>query len=515
VNFFEILADKVFEARHYKDPKNKMQKIENLNFCLTFYDRELKLRNPGCSAENIHDCDENSFKNVLGLLFTLYREFRMKVEVDTDEPPTGKKIREEDALLNWARKVCKPYNVDIANYRTGFTNGQAFLCLCHAYDKEKFPFNHEDHINKQPKELLEFTFDFASKNMSIQSLLEIDEVVKGEIDDRALAIYLSLFHHAYKAKRALDKMEKRHLKETDALQSELKSKEELIKQNMEMSEELERLNERNKQKQAEIDKIKKDIAELEKRIAEKKARVVELNGNKIECQKNLKKNDDKIRELENERNRLLKEFEELEKKHNSLQEKEGLVNDEYDKLKIEYERIKSELQVQKDVQAGEDVKEKFIEEEKKLKLLEQEIETMHVKGNELEEVQRNLKKQIDELVERKDLNDKKIKENNLQAAEFCMFLKIFCKNLRIHVDDLTRWEEKLDGKASIVDVGSEIKGLRMALEQKVPKEQFYILLKLLEQEKITMKDLFKEKTKVQFSPEAGAAAKKKPVAKKK
>lgn len=102
VNFFEILTNKVIE-RYYKAPKNKMQMIENLNLSLNFLEREIKIRNPGCSAPNIYDCDVEGFKNVLGMLFLLYREFRMKI--DTTEKVPGKKVKEEDALLDWAREV--------------------------------------------------------------------------------------------------------------------------------------------------------------------------------------------------------------------------------------------------------------------------------------------------------------------------------------------------------------------------------------------------------------------------
>ena len=63
--------------KYTHSPKSRIYCIENLHLALQFMEKEMKVRNPGCSAEDIIDADKNGIKLVLGLLWTLFRKFRM------------------------------------------------------------------------------------------------------------------------------------------------------------------------------------------------------------------------------------------------------------------------------------------------------------------------------------------------------------------------------------------------------------------------------------------------------
>ena len=66
---------------------------------------------------------------------------------------------------------------------------------------------------KDPAAILQKSFDFAEKTMGIPRLLEGSEVAEGNVDERSLVLYISLYFHAFVAQeqqKGLD-MKKREL----------------------------------------------------------------------------------------------------------------------------------------------------------------------------------------------------------------------------------------------------------------------------------------------------------------
>ena len=74
--------------------------INNLNVALKFMDREMGVKNPGCFAEDIVNAETQGIKLILGLLYVLYRKYRMGELLKGKKGKEKKGQKEEDALLN-------------------------------------------------------------------------------------------------------------------------------------------------------------------------------------------------------------------------------------------------------------------------------------------------------------------------------------------------------------------------------------------------------------------------------
>ncbi|EMD43718.1 alpha-actinin, putative, partial [Entamoeba histolytica KU27] len=79
INFFELLSGKTLKEKYDLRPKNRIQMVHNLHLAMQFLEKEMLVRNPGCFAEDVVDADIHGVKLILGLLYTLYRKYRLSV----------------------------------------------------------------------------------------------------------------------------------------------------------------------------------------------------------------------------------------------------------------------------------------------------------------------------------------------------------------------------------------------------------------------------------------------------
>ncbi|KAL7719336.1 Alpha-actinin [Entamoeba marina] len=137
INFFELLSGVTLKEKYDLRPKNRIQMVHNLHLAIQFLEREMHVRNPGCFAEDIVDADTHGVKLILGLLYTLYRKYRMSALVDKKKG----KVKEEDALLEWIREVTEDYGVEVQNFKTSFRDGKVYLALAHVISGGEFDYN--------------------------------------------------------------------------------------------------------------------------------------------------------------------------------------------------------------------------------------------------------------------------------------------------------------------------------------------------------------------------------------
>ncbi|EDS89285.1 hypothetical protein EHI_083140 [Entamoeba histolytica HM-1:IMSS] len=128
INFFELLSGKTLKEKYDLRPKNRIQMVHNLHLAMQFLEKEMLVRNPGCFAEDVVDADIHGVKLILGLLYTLYRKYRLSVLVDKKK---GKSMKEEDALLEWVKEVTDGYGVTVENFKHSFNDGKVYLALAH------------------------------------------------------------------------------------------------------------------------------------------------------------------------------------------------------------------------------------------------------------------------------------------------------------------------------------------------------------------------------------------------
>lgn len=93
------------------------------------------------------------------------------------------------------------------------------------------------HMQETPEARLEKAFEVAEKTINIPKLLNVNEVMKGTTDERALVLYASLFFHAFSAKaqrEAMEEQQREAASKLGSLESSLHSaqhsREELLRQ---------------------------------------------------------------------------------------------------------------------------------------------------------------------------------------------------------------------------------------------------------------------------------------------
>ncbi|GAM18684.1 hypothetical protein SAMD00019534_018590 [Acytostelium subglobosum LB1] len=209
IQFLELLSQKKCKHKYNPEPKDKINKIQNLHIGMRFLEVDLGLKPRGVGPEDFYDGNK---KMIFGFLWTLYRRFRISMIRDDgssalpDRDPTEREA--EENLLKWCSNMT---GFNITQFKTGFRDGAAFLSMA-----EKLADSNDalaglaglDSIAK-----LAAVFDFAEKNLNIPKLLDAEDVAAGTADERTLMLYTSLFYNAYEGRKKANKSEMDELKD--------------------------------------------------------------------------------------------------------------------------------------------------------------------------------------------------------------------------------------------------------------------------------------------------------------
>ncbi|KAL7719335.1 Alpha-actinin [Entamoeba marina] len=496
INFFELLSGVTLKEKYDLRPKNRIQMVHNLHLAIQFLEREMHVRNPGCFAEDIVDADTHGVKLILGLLYTLYRKYRMSALVDKKKG----KVKEEDALLEWIREVTEDYGVEVQNFKTSFRDGKVYLALAHVISGGEFDYN--EFKNGTSLEVLEKAFSVAETH-NIHRLLLVDEVSSGDIDERALVLYTSLYHHEYLKKKEMESLKGEVGKNQEQLELEAKSKEDLVKLNVELqNSNLNLLRKRNTLKS-----LQERGTELDGILAQKK----ELLG-KIE----LEKNDAEVglKGAEVLFQQLTEKFESFTAVgEDDKDEIEELIK-EIEETKKKIEEIKAKLKEMKE-KDGESFATKYVEAQKKASSLQSRKEELVEEIEELEEEVSVLKKTVQTATD--DCNEDK---NELQRANDLQKLYLdfhpLEANLRAQIVDLHKWAPYLKSQEGFGVEDDRTKELKQPKEGDY-KEVFKSMAGDLEKENDDIGKVLVQLKKDQLKKDQKKAAKasvKKPTIKK-
>jgi len=481
--FFQILSGgKKFHTKIEGRAVNKIQKIQNLHIALIFMEQELGVRNPGCSAEDIHD---GKVKLILGLLWVLYRRYRISVISVQDKSS-------EEGLLLWVKHVTESYpGVQIDNFRNSFRDGMAFLALVHRFNPEKTKVDYNSHTKDNPEHNLSVAFELAEQELGIPKLLDTKEVFEGKVDERSLVLYTSLFFHAFKAAQVAQDLERQKLGTEETLATEKKKNEELRKQNEHLIAELENL------------KIQRDelIAKLQQQLEEKTEETLSLQRNveeqteetlklqrivqeKSEATLHLQQKTLELQHvLEEERNETSLRIDDSQKKIFELSEQ--LHEEQTRRLELESKCADLSSSLNENQETNLQV---ITELRKKQGLYEEEIETLK---NDVE----NFKVQLDN--ERKENNNHQLtlQERTEQDSFHRKGLQVLHKNLDEHINDLHTWQKYLDKDRDWLDFDRDVRpSLNNDLSSRTDFiEELNLLSDKLEQENEAMLIVLKQK----------------------
>jgi len=193
VRLLETIGDASL-GRYNKNPRMRIQKIENINKALEFV-RERGIHLTNIAGEDI--VDENS-KLILGMLWTVILRFSI-ANINTEG------LSAKEGLLLWCQRKTAPYNpeVDVRDFTFSWMDGLAFCALIHRHRPDLLDYHGLDKTNRHKN--TELAFDVAERFLNIPKLLDVEDVCDiGKPDERSVMTYVAQYFHAFSS---LDKVE--------------------------------------------------------------------------------------------------------------------------------------------------------------------------------------------------------------------------------------------------------------------------------------------------------------------
>eukprot|EP00211_Chloroparvula_japonica_P000199 CAMPEP_0119138796 /NCGR_PEP_ID=MMETSP1310-20130426/26326_1 /TAXON_ID=464262 /ORGANISM="Genus nov. species nov., Strain RCC2339" /LENGTH=1343 /DNA_ID=CAMNT_0007130025 /DNA_START=75 /DNA_END=4106 /DNA_ORIENTATION=- len=199
VHFLELASgdDTVLSGIDYA-PKGKIQSIQNLSIALKYIQEDLEVRLLGINPGTIY---EGNVKMILGMIWSIFRSPKVTRlnEATKDGEDGAKKGKNsfENQLLAWVRERIAPYGLEAKDFKRSFNDGMIFGALIHSIDKDALAFDDLD--PKTADTNLEKSFTVAQDSFQVPRLLEVNDMVQGNADERSVVLYTSLLFHAWEA----------------------------------------------------------------------------------------------------------------------------------------------------------------------------------------------------------------------------------------------------------------------------------------------------------------------------
>jgi cortexillin 1/2 len=440
-----------------KRPTMKIQKINNLNLALQQMTKEFDVRLDLISAEDIFG---GNLKMILGMIWSLFRkvgEKLMGVGADGEGSEAG--------LLKWVREMTDGYEgVHIHDFKTSFNDGKAFSALVHRFDSSLVDYD-EVASSSDKAAVLERAFDLAEKHLGVPKLLDVNDLLSGDVDERSVILYGSLYFHAFVSNE--ERIKARQAKEQisgkmTAVQAEL----------AQVTETLAAAN-------ADRDRLRSDNDELLARLKALEERLDFLQAKRNADADTLELLEDKCAVLgglleqekgartgvESERHRLQSEMEELRDRLSRAQQMSESEVDELKKrlatLEEEEERIRQEREEarKKLEETAEDYQRALDEAEKRKQSLAEQIQSL--RDTVQQEISRRRRKAAEAEALRKE--NAALRRRNVQQTRARSALAALKRNLEEHLEDMHKWRELHHGavegsRFDLATVASDLEG---------------------------------------------------------
>eukprot|EP01087_Luapelamoeba_hula_P017518 TRINITY_DN5536_c0_g1_i1.p1 TRINITY_DN5536_c0_g1~~TRINITY_DN5536_c0_g1_i1.p1 ORF type:complete len:838 (-),score=182.97 TRINITY_DN5536_c0_g1_i1:158-2671(-) len=401
----------------------------------------------GIGAEDIF---EGQRKLILGLIWSLFRTLRMTDLTGSTEGQSTNKKAMEEGLLTWVREQTKGYpGVNVTDFKHGFGDGLALAALVHKYKSDLVDYDAlpKDDSAESKQENVEMAFSLAEKHMNIPKLLDANDLIAGDPDERSVQLYVSMFFHAFalKAEKERIKREKEGITaEMDNLASNLAREEE---ERRRLIQEKEALEAGQAAMASDLAAKSQQAAELEAAKARLEREVEELRG-KVEGMEQLQERERELREKTEALEELVEH--ETEAKEESLNELAAL-RDELDSKRKENQSLHAQLS-----QGGETQHR-----------VQEERDTL---ASNLDQLKQDLRRETETRVARERVNARLKQENEelrrlaQGAGEQRTGWDLLQRNLEEHLEDLYCWHEVLnadsgDETGKRIDLKPQIRGL--------------------------------------------------------
>ncbi|EGC40489.1 hypothetical protein DICPUDRAFT_73997 [Dictyostelium purpureum] len=217
IYFLELVSNKKCRRKFNPEPKDKINRIQNISIALWFIEEDLNIKNRSIGAEDFYDGNK---KMIFGFLWSLYRKFRiLGIRADGNTSGSGgeqdlsssgiaqEQIEAENNLLKWCSNLT---GINVTQFKNGFKDGMAFLSMAKQLSSDQSSTSLFDDLAGSGVDSiarLNAVFDFAEKNLNIPKLLDAEDLVNGMVDDRTVMLYTSMFYNAYEVKKKKQKSE--------------------------------------------------------------------------------------------------------------------------------------------------------------------------------------------------------------------------------------------------------------------------------------------------------------------
>lgn len=184
------LSKKDFSSKITRNPKLRIQKVENINKALGFINEFMQRQKIKVmvSAEEIL---EGNLRVILGMLWVLIHRFAL--EEIAEDANTAK-----EGLLLWCQKKAAGHpDVQINDFANSWTSGRAFCALLHAHSPSSI--DYDACSRNSPAQNLELAFSVAEKKFSIPRLLDVEDLLKGKPDEKSIMTYVSFFWRQFQS----------------------------------------------------------------------------------------------------------------------------------------------------------------------------------------------------------------------------------------------------------------------------------------------------------------------------
>jgi len=175
INLLEQISAKPVAPNYNKNPKMRVQQIENVNFSLEFLKKE-GIKIVGIDGGNIVD---GNLKLILGLIWMIILRFQIQVN-------EGNSAKQE--LLEWIRSQIPSYNIN--NFTTDWQSGRALMALTEAVQPGQFKLPQD--FSSDSIQNCNLAYNKAKDNMRIPIILDAEDMVHAP-DELANMTYLSYF----------------------------------------------------------------------------------------------------------------------------------------------------------------------------------------------------------------------------------------------------------------------------------------------------------------------------------
>jgi hypothetical protein len=175
LNLLEQISSKTVAPTYNKNPKIRVQKIENVNFSLEF------LKNEGIKLVGVGGGDivDGNLKLILGVIWTIILRYQIQVA-------EGNSARQE--LLDWVRSQIPEYNIN--NFAGDWASGRAICALGEAVQPGQMNLPHDFTTDAVYNAHMGMTK--AEQNMNIPMILDAEDMANAP-DELANMTYISYY----------------------------------------------------------------------------------------------------------------------------------------------------------------------------------------------------------------------------------------------------------------------------------------------------------------------------------